>query len=31
MATLNNRNELVTECRHKHKYILKNSIGPIET
>ena len=21
MATLNNRNELVTECRHKHKYL----------
>ena len=24
IATLNNRNELATECRHKHKYLLKN-------
>ena len=24
MATLNNRNELATESRHKHKYLLKN-------
>ena len=24
MATLNNRNELATECRHKHKCLLKN-------